>query len=147
HDHNGTLIERQTAEAAGETLGIESFQGGSSQEVTFVEPHGEAKAGLVGSILRMDVRAPQAVALLQAQRVEGAGASRDHGEPPASGRWARIQARSCGPEPLPVTTRKRSGPNRVTVRSHMIPPRSFNIAVYVTRPAGRSIWLAVRRWR
>ena len=48
---------------------------------------------------------------------------------PSSGRLRRIQARSWRPTAPPVTTKKRSSASRVTVRSHMIPPRGASIAV------------------
>ena len=44
-------------------------------------------------------------------------------------------------------TMKRSSANLVTVRSHTIPPLSSSTDVYVIRPMGWSIWLAVSRWR
>src|SRR4029450_11051713 len=40
---------------------------------------------------------------------------------------ARSHARSCIPEPPPVTTMKESSPPRVTVRSHRIPPLGVSI--------------------
>ena len=36
---------------------------------------------------------------------------------------------------------------RVTVRSASMPPRSFSMAVYTTRPVGASTSLAQIRWR
>src|SRR2546423_839115 len=42
---------------------------------------------------------------------------------PSDGRCIRIQPRSLATKLLPVVTRKRSGPQRVTVRSLSIPPR------------------------
>ncbi len=48
---------------------------------------------------------------------------------PSSGAWARIQARSCCPNAVPVTIRKRSSARRVTVKSHSIPPWRLSIWV------------------
>ena len=48
---------------------------------------------------------------------------------PSRGACWRIQARSCCPNAVPVTIRKRSSPSLVTVKSHSIPPREFSIWV------------------
>ena len=63
---------------------------------------------------------------------------------PSSGRCVRIQSRSWSPIAPPVTTRKRSSPRRVTVRSHLIPPLGVSIEVYVIDPTGLFIWLVAR---
>ena len=65
----------------------------------------------------------------------------------SSGRCDLIQSRSWSPIAPPVTTRKRSLPSRVTVRSHLIPPLGVSIDVYVIDPTGLFIWLEARRWR
>ena len=48
---------------------------------------------------------------------------------PSRGACWRIQARSCWPNAVPVTIRKRSSASRVTVKSHSIPPRALSICV------------------
>ena len=66
---------------------------------------------------------------------------------PSRGAWRSIQRRSWVPKAVPVTSRKRSSPVRITDRSHSIPPRGFSICVYVTRPTGRSTSFAHSRCR
>ena len=55
---------------------------------------------------------------------------------------ARIHERSCWPNAVPVTMRKRSSASRVTVKSHSMPPRGFSICVYVTAPTSRATRLS-----
>ena len=64
-----------------------------------------------------------------------------------SGACIRIHARSCRPNAVPVTMRKRSSASRVTVKSHSTPPRGFSICVYVIAPTSRATWLAHMRSR
>jgi hypothetical protein len=46
------------------------------------------------------------------------------------------------PNAVPVTTRNASGPVRVTVKSHSMPPRAFRHCVYVTAPTSRATSLS-----
>src|SRR5205823_7467485 len=66
---------------------------------------------------------------------------------PSSGARDRIHERSCCPNAVPVTIRKRSSARRVTVKSHSIPPRAFSIDVYTIVPGGRPTSLAHNPWR
>ena len=51
-----------------------------------------------------------------------------------AGRWSAIHLASDIPVAPPVTTRNRSGPSRITVRSARNPPSSSSHEVYTTRP-------------
>src|SRR5712692_5890314 len=64
-----------------------------------------------------------------------------------SGACSRIQARSCRPNAVPVTIRKRSSASRVIVKSHSIPPRWLSICVYVIAPTSRATLLSHNRSR
>ena len=64
---------------------------------------------------------------------------------PSAGAWVAIHARSRPPNAVPVTTRKRSMPSRVMVRSLSMPPRELSSWVYVIVPTPRSTSLAARR--
>src|SRR5438034_1077958 len=64
-----------------------------------------------------------------------------------SGACIRIHARSCRPNAVPVTMRKRSSASRVTVKSHSTPPRGLSICVYVIAPTSRATRFAHSRSR
>ncbi len=68
--HCAWLVQRQATELARDVLlGLD--QRLTAQEVPLVQAHGPSQPRLVGVILAVDVTAPQPVALLQPQRVEG----------------------------------------------------------------------------
>src|SRR5262245_25619941 len=80
HDHDVAVIKRQAAEPAHDSLPSAPFEGSTAQEVALVEADRETDAGLVGVVFGMDVGAPEAAALLEAQGVERATTRRDHAE-------------------------------------------------------------------
>jgi hypothetical protein len=83
HDHVAGIVERQTAKPARDPLRLDLLKGGSADEVPFVELDGEAKPGFVRVVFGMDIGPPQAIALLQSQRIEGPAAGSNDTERPA----------------------------------------------------------------
>ena len=67
--------------------------------------------------------------------------------PPSSGRCRSIHARSCTSVAAALTTYQRSGPRRVSVRSHSMPPCSSSICVTTMRPSLVGSAFAHRRSR
>ena len=55
-------------------------EGIATDEVPFVETDGKAQAGLIRVVLAVDVGTPQAISLLEPERIEGTTAERDHAE-------------------------------------------------------------------
>src|SRR5207244_1917035 len=78
------IVQHQAREALGLGFLTSRHEGLASDELDpLVELHGEPQAGLIGGQVRGDVRAPDAIPLLQSHRVDRAVASRDHGVGPA----------------------------------------------------------------
>src|SRR5205823_9915192 len=75
------VFEQQRAQAPADPVRLRLDQRLLADEVDrLAQAHRESKAGFVGVVLRRDVGAPDAVALLQPHRIDGAVAARDQPE-------------------------------------------------------------------
>src|SRR5439155_13074441 len=78
--HDGRVIERHAGQLSGDALLFDPQEGVTTDEVAFVEADRKAESRLVRVVLAVDVGAPQAVPLLQPERVEGTTAERGYAE-------------------------------------------------------------------
>ncbi len=77
HHNRVWIVQGEAAEFPGDPPVPDFDQGVPPHEVALVESDGPADAGLAGVVLRVNIRAPQAVSLFKPERVERAAAERD----------------------------------------------------------------------
>ena len=77
HHNRVRIVQGEAAELPVDSLLADSQQGVLPNKFAFVESDGPAEAGFIGIVLRVNIRAPEAIPLFETQCVERPAAERN----------------------------------------------------------------------